>query len=78
MSLKPHQIIIKRLLDISLALIGLILSFPFLAILLILTSVDTKSLGLIAQTRIGQLGKPFKLLKLQTMINDDEDTAKSL
>ena len=66
-ALSVKQKFIKRLLDISLALIGLILSFPFLAILLILTSVDTKSLGLIAQTRIGQLGKPFKLLKFKTM-----------
>ena len=45
MSLQPHQIITQRLLDISLALIGLILSFPFLGMLLISTSIDTKSLG---------------------------------
>ncbi|MBS3739439.1 sugar transferase [Mesohalobacter halotolerans] len=72
--LSIKQKFIKRLLDISLSLIGLILSFLFLGILLILTSIHTKSFGLLSQTRIGQYGKPFQLLKLKTMIIDGEDT----
>ena len=67
MPLNPHQKFLKRMLDIILAIIGLILSIIFLLPLLIITSIDTKSFGLIAQTRIGQHGKPFKLLKLKTM-----------
>ena len=67
MPLKPQQKFLKRMLDIILALIGLILSILFLLPLLIIASVDTKSFGLIAQTRIGRYGKPFKLLKFKTM-----------
>lgn len=58
---------IKRLLDISLSLLGLILSFLFLGILFILSSIDTKSFGILVQNRIGQHGKKFKLLKFKTM-----------
>ncbi len=67
MSLKPEQVFVKRLLDIILSLFGLILSFPFLVLLLIMTSLDTRSFGLIAQTRIGRFAQPFKLLKFKTM-----------
>lgn len=67
MSLKLYEVFIKRLLDITLSLFSLILSFPFLVILLILSSIDTYSFGLISQTRIGRFAKPFKLLKFKTM-----------
>jgi lipopolysaccharide/colanic/teichoic acid biosynthesis glycosyltransferase len=67
MPLKLCQKLLKRLLDVTLACFGLILSFLFLGLLLILCSLDTKSYGIIAQTRIGQYGIPFKLLKFKTM-----------
>jgi len=67
MSLKKHQKIIKRLLDIILSFFGLVLSFPFLIVILILSSIDTKSFGIISQTRIGRFGRPFKLYKFKTM-----------
>lgn len=67
MSLSKKQAFLKRLLDIVLSLFGLILSFVFLVILFIITSFDTKSFGIIAQTRIGRHGKAFKLLKFKTM-----------
>lgn len=67
MSLTKSQKILKRLLDISLSLFGLILSFLFLGVLLILSSIDTQSLGILSQNRIGQFGKRFKLLKFKTM-----------
>lgn len=67
MSLTKSQKILKRLLDISLSLFGLILSFLFLGVLLILSSIDTQSLGILSQNRIGQFGKTFRLLKFKTM-----------
>jgi len=72
MGLKPHQVFIKRILDITLSFLGLILSFVFLGILLLLSSIDTKSFGLIAQKRIGRSARPFKLLKFKTMRDTDE------
>lgn len=67
MSITKQQKKYKRLLDITLSFFGLVLSFIFLICLLIITSIDTNSFGLIRQTRIGKFGRPFKLLKFKTM-----------
>ena len=72
MNLKLHQVFFKRLLDISLSIPGLILSFPVLGLLLIIAAINTNSSGLLAQKRIGKDGKAFLLYKLKTMRNDDE------
>ena len=63
---------IKRLLDIFLSIIGLILSFPVLGLLWIIAAINTHSSGLLAQKRIGKNGKPFLLFKLKTMRDDHE------
>ena len=62
----------KRLLDIFLSIVGVILSFPVLGLLLIIAAVNTSSSGLLAQKRIGKDGKPFFLFKLKTMRDEDE------
>lgn len=67
MGLSGSQKILKRLFDLFFSLLGLILLLPLSFILLIISSLDTKSFGIIAQTRIGRHGKPFKLLKFKTM-----------
>lgn len=72
MSLSKKQKVVKRLLDFILALFGLILSFLFLIILLIVCSLDTKSFGIIAQRRIGKDAKIFKLLKFKTMRDTEQ------
>ena len=72
MKLKSHQVFFKRLLDIFLSILGLILSFPVLGILWIIAAINTHSFGLLAQKRIGKGGKPFLLFKLKTMRDDEE------
>ena len=72
MTLKPHQVLLKRLLDILLSILGLILSFPVLGLLLIIAAINTHSSGLLAQKRIGKNGKPFILYKLKSMRDSDE------
>jgi len=67
MGLSGSQKILKRLFDLFFSLLGLILLLPLSFILLMISSLDTKSFGIIAQTRIGHHGKPFKLLKFKTM-----------
>jgi lipopolysaccharide/colanic/teichoic acid biosynthesis glycosyltransferase len=44
-------------------------------LLLILTSIDTKSFGIISQSRIGLFGRPFKLFKFKTMIDSKQSDA---
>ena len=72
MKLKPHQILFKRLLDITLAIVGIVLSFPFLVLLLVIAGINTKSSGLLLQKRIGKNGKPFMLYKIKTMRDEGE------
>ena len=71
-ALSVKQKLIKRLLDITLAIIGVVLSFPVLGLLLIIAAFNTHSSGLLAQIRIGKDGKPFLLYKLKTMRDDNE------
>ncbi|MCW8328236.1 sugar transferase [Photobacterium sp. SDRW27] len=61
------QNILKRLLDFSLSLIGLLVLSPILIIGWILASYSTRSNGFFIQERIGLYGKKFKVFKLKTM-----------
>ena len=72
MTLKPYQILFKRLLDITLAIVGVVLSFPVLGLLLVIAGINTKSTGLLVQKRIGKNGIPFMLYKLKTMRDEGE------
>ncbi|RRO12125.1 sugar transferase [Flavobacteriaceae bacterium 14752] len=72
MSIFLNQRLLKRLFDFLLAILGLVCFLPVLLLLLVITSINTNSFGLIAQTRIGKDAKPFKLLKFKTMKDTQE------
>lgn len=55
-----------RLLDFSLAAVGLVLGAPVLLILVLVGFVDTGS-PLFIQSRVGRYQRPFKLVKFRTM-----------
>ena len=61
----PHKIY-KRLLDISISILLIVLLWWVLLVSLILSAISTRSSGIFKQTRIGQFGKPFTIYKLQT------------
>lgn len=67
MSLTRNQKIIKRGFDFSMALIALILFFPFIIIGFLISSMSTNASGVYAPYRIGQNGIPFKIYKLRSM-----------
>ena len=69
------QLRIKRLFDILLAALGLLITAPFLLIVGPLLTRETKGDLLFRQTRIGKNGRPFELLKLQTMKPVSESTS---
>ena len=58
----------KRITDIALAALGLVISAPFLPIFALLIQLDTKGPVFFRQVRIGLLGKPFEAIKLRSMI----------
>jgi lipopolysaccharide/colanic/teichoic acid biosynthesis glycosyltransferase len=63
----------KRLFDLFFAFFGL-LSFSWLIFLCwLVASFDTRSNGFFLQTRVGQCGKLFKVIKIKTMRSGFED-----
>lgn len=65
--------IIKRIMDTVLALIILILTFPFMLVAAIAIKVDSEGPVLFKQVRIGQYGYKIKIYKLRTMILKSHD-----
>jgi O-antigen biosynthesis protein WbqP len=60
----------KRLVDILLSLIGLIVSLPVLAILVLMIRRESAGAGIFAQDRVGQDATLFRCFKLRTMWSD--------
>ena len=62
----------KRLFDIFVALLALTVISPILLIIAIAIKLDSKGPVLFTQERVGKNGKPFKVIKFRTMIQDAE------
>ena len=62
----------KRFLDIAGGFIGLVLSAPILAIAAVAIKLDSRGAAFFVQERAGEFGKPFRVIKLRTMVLDAE------
>jgi len=69
--LSSFQKILKRSFDFLVAFIGLLLLFIPLCLLVIISNIITKKIGLFKQNRVGQYGKIFKIYKIRTIKGDD-------
>ena len=69
---------IKRLFDVSVALIGIILLLPLFIIISLAIKLDSKGPVFFKQKRTGKFGKPFTLYKFRSMVvdNDVHDLSK--
>ena len=68
---------LKRLLDLTCAIIGIVLFMPMFAIIAAMIRLDSPGPALFLQTRRGFNGKQFKILKFRTMTaRDDGPTVK--
>jgi lipopolysaccharide/colanic/teichoic acid biosynthesis glycosyltransferase len=63
----PADVRGKDLVDRFVALVGLILSAPFIAFLVGIVRLTSRGPGLYSQTRLGLDGKPFCLYKIRTL-----------
>lgn len=61
---------IKRVLDIFLALIAVIILSPVLVICAVAIKCDSKGPAIFKQNRVGKGGKPFRVYKFRTMRTD--------
>ncbi len=64
-----QTMLLKRLFDFSLSIVFIVLFFPLLLVLFVITSIDTRSFGLFFQERIGQHSKIFWIIKFKTFKN---------
>lgn len=58
---------IKRILDVTTAVLGLILAFPILLIVSVLIKVESRGDVIFKQERLGLHGKVFKIYKFRSM-----------
>ena len=63
---------IKRLLDVVISLLSLIIFSPVFIVLAIMIKASSKGPALYKQERIGKFGKPFTIYKFRTMVKDAE------
>lgn len=64
--------LLKRLLDIVAATVGLLLSLPLMGLIAVLIRLDSKGPAIYRQVRVGRMGKVFELLKFRSMCADAE------
>lgn len=67
--------LMKRLADIFLSLIGILLFLPLLPFLALAIKLDSRGPVFYAQTRLGRGGRPFRIVKLRTMTADAESSS---
>jgi exopolysaccharide biosynthesis polyprenyl glycosylphosphotransferase len=64
--------VLKRMLDLAVASVGLVLLAPVLALIALLLKLDSPGRVLFWQTRVGTRGRVFKMAKFRTMCRDAE------
>jgi len=72
LNLTAEQRMFKRILDVVVSVVGLIVSFPITLLIAILIKLTSPGPVFYAQERVGLFGKTFMLYKFRTMINNAE------
>lgn len=73
--LKGHRqehSVAKRLFDIVFAAVALLISLPVIVLIAIATRLSSRGPAFYTQTRVGQGGRNFTLIKFRTMVQDAE------
>jgi lipopolysaccharide/colanic/teichoic acid biosynthesis glycosyltransferase len=65
-------LVAKRVFDVAIATVGLILLSPVLAVIAIWVRIGDGSPAVFRQTRVGLQGRPFEMIKFRTMEIDAE------
>ena len=67
---RPFYDLFKRMIDFSIAFIGISITFPLWLIIGLVIKINSSGPIFFAQSRIGLNGKPFKIFKFRTMKTD--------
>src|SRR6185503_1124709 len=68
----PRTEIVKRLVDVALSLVGLMLALPVMAVVAAAIKMESRGPALFRQPRLGQNGRVFILNKFRSMREDAE------
>lgn len=77
-TLNNYEQMIKRIMDIVISLIAIIVSSPIMLATAVAIRLDSPGPVIFKQTRVGQNGRNFKLLKFRSMCVDAEAKKKDL
>ncbi|MBD8070890.1 sugar transferase [Bacillus sp. PS06] len=67
-----HYLLLKRVIDIVLSVIGILLAFPIVMVFAIAIILETPGSPFFIQERVGKNGKCFNIIKLRSMKKDAE------
>ena len=70
--------VLKRIFDMLLSTVGLVLLLPFLMVMAVLVKVKLGSPVFFIQERVGKDNKLFKMIKFRSMLDDYDETGKLL
>ncbi|MCS6949198.1 MAG: exopolysaccharide biosynthesis polyprenyl glycosylphosphotransferase [Armatimonadota bacterium] len=76
--LAPGYRVAKRLLDVVVASVALVLFAPLMLLIAIAIKLDSPGPVLFKQTRIGKGGKPFCFIKFRSMVRNAEQMKRDL
>lgn len=74
----PYQLAIKKVMDVVVSLVVIILFSPVFIILALLIKITSKGPVIFKQARVGLRGRPFDLYKFRTMVVNAEEMKKEL
>lgn len=69
---------IKRIFDIFISLVGLIILGPFFVLIAAWVKLDTQGPVFFRQIRVGKNGREFRIHKFRTMVNDAENKGEKI
>ena len=75
---KNKEFILKRIIDVVISGIGLIILFPIFVVIGVLIKLDSKGPVFFVQKRAGKDGKAFKAYKLRTVEDNAEKIDKAM
>ncbi len=68
----------SRALDVVIAAVGLVVTSPLLAAVVVAIRLESRGSPIYRQRRVGKDGEPFELLKLRTMVSGAEHIGEGL
>jgi len=78
LSLPAGWLLVKRIFDVAVSFVALVLLLPLLAIIAMTVKIDSKGPAIFKQVRVGKNGRRFVFYKFRTMVKDAEQQKEGL